>query len=80
MTGMGHEDAFLRPRLNARYRFSKGTFAGTQGNGEMRRFPPFGGSLIEPQGSGVSEHSDRRRSEIPATPGLWRVLLYAELK
>ena len=33
MAGMGHEDAFLRPRLNARYRFSKGTLAGTRGNG-----------------------------------------------
>ena len=33
MTGVGHEDAFLRPRLNARYRFSKGTLAGTRGNG-----------------------------------------------
>ena len=30
---LGHEDAFLRPRLNARYRFSKGTLAGTRGNG-----------------------------------------------
>jgi hypothetical protein len=28
-----HEDAFLRPRLDARYRFSKGTLAGTRGNG-----------------------------------------------
>ena len=33
MTPTGHEDAFLRPRLNARYRFSKGTLAGTRGNG-----------------------------------------------
>jgi len=32
MAAWGHEDAFLRPRLNARNRFSKGTFAGTRGN------------------------------------------------
>jgi hypothetical protein len=30
---LGHEDAFLRLRLSARYRFSEGTLAGTQGNG-----------------------------------------------
>jgi hypothetical protein len=29
---MGHEDAFRRPRLRARIRFSERTFAGTQGN------------------------------------------------
>ena len=33
MAPKGHEDAFLRPRLNARYRFGKGTLAGTRGNG-----------------------------------------------
>ena len=33
MAGMGHEDAFPRPRLSARCRFSQGTFAGTRGNG-----------------------------------------------
>src|ERR1700719_404201 len=43
MTAVGHEDAFLRPRLSARCRFSQGTFAGTRGNGRDRRlqtFPP----------------------------------------
>ena len=30
---MGHEDAFPRPRLSARYRFSQGSFAGTRDNG-----------------------------------------------
>jgi len=30
---MAHQDAFLRPRLNARCRFSQETFAGTRGNG-----------------------------------------------
>jgi hypothetical protein len=29
----GHEDAFPRPRLSVRCRFSQGTFAGTLGNG-----------------------------------------------
>jgi hypothetical protein len=33
MAGKGHEDAFPRPRLSARCRFSQGTFAGTLGNG-----------------------------------------------
>ena len=28
-----HQDAFLQPRLSARYRFSQGTLAGTRGNG-----------------------------------------------
>jgi hypothetical protein len=32
--GMGHEDAFSRPRLSARCRFNQETFAGTRGNGE----------------------------------------------
>ena len=31
--GYGHEDAFARPRLSARYRFSEGTLAGAPGNG-----------------------------------------------
>ena len=29
----GHEDAFPRPRLNARCRFSQGTLVGTRANG-----------------------------------------------
>ena len=33
MAGMGHEDAFPRPRLSARCRFSQRTFAGPRGNG-----------------------------------------------
>jgi hypothetical protein len=32
-TAVGHQDAFLRPRLSARYRFSERTPAGTHGNG-----------------------------------------------
>ena len=39
--GVGHQNAFLRPRLDARYRFSKGTLAGTRSNGGMRRFRTF---------------------------------------
>ena len=34
-----HEDAFLRPRLDARYRFSKGTLAGARGNGRDAPIP-----------------------------------------
>ena len=33
MAASGHEDAFPRPMLSARCRFSQGTFAGTRGNG-----------------------------------------------
>jgi hypothetical protein len=32
----GHEDAFPRPSVSARCRFSQGTFAGTLGNGRGR--------------------------------------------
>jgi hypothetical protein len=35
----GHEDAFPRPRLSARNRFSQGTFAGTRGNGRDAPLP-----------------------------------------
>ena len=31
---MGHQDAFLWPGPNDRYRLSQGTLAGTRGNGE----------------------------------------------
>ena len=31
---MGHEAAFLHPRLSARYRLSQGTLAGMRGNGK----------------------------------------------
>jgi len=33
MAEKGHQLAFLRPRLSARYQFSQGTLAGTRGNG-----------------------------------------------
>jgi hypothetical protein len=33
VTAKGHQDAFPRPRLNARCWFSQETFAGSQGNG-----------------------------------------------
>ena len=42
MAGTGHEDAFPRPRLSARCRFSQGTFAGTRASdrkGEGFRMP-----------------------------------------
>ena len=37
MTAVGHEDAFLRPRLSVRYRFSQGTFARTRSDGRDAR-------------------------------------------
>jgi hypothetical protein len=39
MSAPGHEDAFPRPRLSARCRFSQGTFAGTRGNGRDAPIP-----------------------------------------
>jgi hypothetical protein len=36
---LGQEDAFPRPRLSARCRFSQGTFAGTRGNGRDAPIP-----------------------------------------
>ena len=39
--GVGHQDAFLRPRRNDRYRLSQGTLAGTRRPGG--RFLPFAG-------------------------------------
>ena len=42
MTGTGHENAFPRPRLSARYRFSQRTFAGTRGNGRDAPIPAVG--------------------------------------
>jgi hypothetical protein len=36
---MGHQDAFLRPRLSGRCRFSQGTFARTRGNGRDAPIP-----------------------------------------
>ena len=50
MAGVGYQDAFPRPRLSGRCRFSQGTFAATGGNGARRaesvladlsgRYPP----------------------------------------
>jgi hypothetical protein len=39
VTGLGHEDAFPRPRLSARCWFSQGTFARTWGNGRDAPIP-----------------------------------------
>jgi len=39
MSSMGHQDAFLRPRLSARCRFSQRTFAGTRDNGRDAPIP-----------------------------------------
>jgi len=39
MAGKEHEDAFPRPRLSARFRLGKATFAGTPGNGQDAPIP-----------------------------------------
>jgi hypothetical protein len=48
MTGEGHEDAFPRPRLSARCRFSQGTFPGTRGNDKVAPISAVRGAIIEP--------------------------------
>jgi hypothetical protein len=54
MAAVGHEDAFLRPGLNACYRFCQGTFAGTRGNGRdapqasLRGAATFSASALSP--------------------------------
>jgi len=53
-SGMGHEDAFPRPRLSARYRFSQGTFAGTRGNGPEAPIPDLRSVVIEHRESVVN--------------------------
>ena len=50
---MGHQYAFLRPRLSARYRFSQGTFTGTS-NERDAPIPAIRGSAIEPTGSALA--------------------------
>jgi hypothetical protein len=47
MTAVGHEDAFPRPRLSARCRFSQGTFAGTRGNGRDAPISALRGTATE---------------------------------
>jgi hypothetical protein len=54
---MGHQDAFLPPRLSSRYPFSKRTLAGTQGNGRDAPKPV------------ISDSVNRRRVSTLATIG-----------
>ena len=53
MAEKGHQLAFLRPRLSARYRFSQGTFTGTS-NERDAPIPAIRGSAIEPTGSALA--------------------------
>src|SRR5712671_4600623 len=57
MAEVGHEDAFPRPRLSARSRFSQGTFAGTRGNGRDAPIPAVAPMTIVPSRSAHSGHS-----------------------
>ena len=54
---MGHEDAFSRPRLSARCRFSQGTFAGKWGNGRDAPTPDVHMTAVDSTGQIVSGHS-----------------------
>ena len=47
----GHEDAFPRPRLSARCRFSQGTFAETLGNGRDAPTADIQAAANKPPGS-----------------------------
>ena len=51
MDPMGHEDAFPRPRLSARYVIRKQTVAATRGNGLDPPIPAVHGTAIEPRES-----------------------------
>ena len=51
MAASGHENAFPRPRLSARYRFSQRTFAGTRGNGRDAPIPDLSALIPERGGS-----------------------------
>ena len=59
MEPMGHEDAFPRPRLSARCRFSQGTFAGASGNAEDAPEAAVPLEPIKPQGFDFRPASDR---------------------
>ena len=58
---LGHQDAFLQPRPNDRYRLSQGTLAGTRGNGENAPIADRGGLK---RGRQQSTHSGR---SLPST-------------
>ncbi len=51
MARKGHEDQYPPRRLNARSRFSYGTFAGATRNGQDAPIPAVRETTIEPQGS-----------------------------
>ena len=55
--GVGHEDAFPRPRLSARYRFSQETFAGTRGNGRDAPTPAVRATTIKSPELTLKSHS-----------------------
>src|SRR6516225_4103921 len=64
MAGMGHKDSFLRPRLNTRYRFSKGTLAGTRGNGRDAPIPDLPGLLLAAHPNRSHHQLDTQRRRI----------------
>ena len=60
-SAMGHEDAFPRPRLSARSRFSQGTFARTRGNGRDAKIPDLPALAREQRGWSHNGHSELRQ-------------------
>jgi hypothetical protein len=53
---IGHQDAFPRPRLSARFRFSQGTLAGTRNNGRNAPIADRGGLKRGRQQSTLLRH------------------------
>jgi len=69
MTGSGHEDAFPPPTLNARCRFSQGTFAGTRSN--SRRAERAGRGRSTPRSRRLGERRPEPRARVhPVRPKL----------
>jgi hypothetical protein len=56
MTAVGHQNAFLRPRLSVCCRFSQATFTRTGGNGRDAPIPDLPGLTPEQQDSTRTRH------------------------
>jgi len=64
MAGVGHQDAFLGPRLSARYRFSQGTLAGARGNGPDAPIPDLR-AVVPGRGGSTKAAVRRARGSLP---------------
>jgi hypothetical protein len=55
--GLGHEQRFLPPTLDARCRFSHETFTGTRGNGRDAPIPDLASNAIRSVGVGTQRRN-----------------------